>query len=219
MNKKLPALRHSNMLPVPRSIPKFLDDREIHSVITAAGEAWIEAKGCRRFESHRDYAQIQTLFQTGMRIGESCLLKWSDLDTVNHTITVPTLKKRKSELRLIQVLPELSTVLLQFRFEGSEHCNGDCRCKINSPFRFHPLRAMERIKRLMLSANIATEKAHPHIWRHTYAVRAVRAGMNPMVLSRILGHSSIQATMIYFHLTGIDVRPYLQQISTLRIDS
>lgn len=217
MNKKLPAVLNSSYLPVPRNIPKFLDDREIHGILTTAGESWIKSKGCRRFEFHRDYAQIQTLFQTGMRIGESTLLNWSDLDTVHHTITVTSLKKRKPELRLIQVLPELSTVLLQFRFEGQEHCFGNCRCKINFPFSIHPHRAMERIKKLMLSAGIANEKAHPHIWRHTYAVRAVRAGMNPMVLSRILGHSSIQTTMIYFHLVGVDVRPYLERISTLDV--
>jgi len=217
MNKKLPAIIRSDRLPVPRSIPKFLNDTEIHNVLNAAGEAWIKAKGCRRFEFHRDYAQIQTLFLTGMRIGETSLLQWSHLDTVNHTITVPTLKKRKPELRLIQVLPELSSILLQLRFEGTQHCSGHCRCMIDRPFRIHPHRAMERIKRLMLSANIAAEKSHPHSLRHSYALRAVKAGMNPLVLARILGHSSVQTTMLYFNLVGIDVRPYLERMAALNV--
>ncbi len=128
---------------------------------------------------------------------------------------VPTLKKRSPERRAVKILSELTTVLLQFRFDGQQHCLDECRCRNDQPFLIHPHRAMERIKRIMLAVGMESEKAHPHIWRHTYAVRAVRAGRNPFILARLLGHSPVQTTLAHFRLLGVAVRRYLERIGTL----
>lgn len=41
------------------------------------------------------------------------------------------------------------------------------------------------------------EKLHPHITRHTYATDCVKNGMDVTDLKEILGHSSLETTMIY----------------------
>jgi integrase len=68
----------------------------------------------------------------------------------------------------------------------------------------------------MQDAGIEAARAHPHVFRHTYAVRAVRAGMPPMMLARLLGHSSPTVTMVYYHLLGSDVRPFVERMKVLR---
>jgi integrase len=68
----------------------------------------------------------------------------------------------------------------------------------------------------MTDAGIEAARAHPHVFRHTYAVRAVRAGMPPMMLARLLGHSSPTVTMVYYHLLGSDVRPFVERMKVLR---
>lgn len=41
----------------------------------------------------------------------------------------------------------------------------------------------------------------PHVFRHTFATRAIEAGMQPQVLKTILGHSSLTMTMdLYSHV-------------------
>ena len=41
----------------------------------------------------------------------------------------------------------------------------------------------------------------PHVFRHTFATRAIEAGMSPQVLKVILGHSSLAMTMdLYSHV-------------------
>ena len=41
----------------------------------------------------------------------------------------------------------------------------------------------------------------PHIFRHTFATRAIESGMQPQVLKTILGHSSLAMTIdLYSHV-------------------
>ena len=41
----------------------------------------------------------------------------------------------------------------------------------------------------------------PHVFRHTFATRAIEAGMQPQVLKSILGHSNLAMTMdLYSHV-------------------
>lgn len=52
-----------------------------------------------------------------------------------------------------------------------------------------------------------------HSFRHTFASQCLRSGMNPKVLSVILGHSSIRVTMdIYTHVETEDLRRALSKV-------
>ncbi len=49
------------------------------------------------------------------------------------------------------------------------------------------------------------KKVTPHVFRHSYAVHRIRAGMDVRTLQKILGHASIKTTSIYLQLTQEDV--------------
>lgn len=57
-----------------------------------------------------------------------------------------------------------------------------------------------------------------HALRHTYATRAIEAGMQPKVLQKLLGHSSIKTTMDrYVHITTDSMDQAIKQFENNRV--
>lgn len=57
-----------------------------------------------------------------------------------------------------------------------------------------------------------------HALRHTYATRAIEAGMQPKVLQKLLGHGSIKTTMdIYVHVTTDSMDRAIKQFENNRV--
>ena len=51
-------------------------------------------------------------------------------------------------------------------------------------------------------APVLIEDLHPHTLRHSFATRAIEQGMEPKILQKLMGHSSIQVTLnLYVHVT------------------
>ena len=57
-----------------------------------------------------------------------------------------------------------------------------------------------------------------HALRHTYATRAIEAGMQPKVLQKLLGHASINTTMDrYVHVTDDSFEKAIEQFEQYTI--
>jgi integrase/recombinase XerD len=63
-----------------------------------------------------------------------------------------------------------------------------------------------QIKRYEERAGITGVRCSPHTFRHTFATSYLRNGGNVFSLQRILGHSSLETTMVYINLAQTDVQ-------------
>jgi len=54
-----------------------------------------------------------------------------------------------------------------------------------------------------------------HTLRHSYATHLLEAGVNPRLIQRSLGHTQLETTMVYLHLTHKGQEDAYARINTL----
>jgi len=59
------------------------------------------------------------------------------------------------------------------------------------------------VKRAALRAGV--DNAHPHKFRHTFAITFLRNGGTPLELQRLLGHEKLDTVLIYVQLASADL--------------
>lgn len=165
------------------------------------------------------YNLFAVMLRTGMRNGEIRGLKYTDIDRKKNVLHVQrTLKyienigyiedtpKTKTSKRDIPLTPDILKLLEeQWRFWDFEITIFDryLFCNENGE-PLHSDRIQTEINRTIRKIHAdgyEFERITPHVFRHTFATRAIEAGMPPQVLKTILGHSSLAMTMdLYSHV-------------------
>ena len=59
------------------------------------------------------------------------------------------------------------------------------------------------------------KRASIHTLRHSYATHLLEAGVNLRIIQKNLGHSNIETTMVYLHLTNKGMEDAYQIINSL----
>lgn len=151
---------------------------------------------------------------TGLRIGEICGLKWSDIDTDNCTISVCRTieriyiidgKKKHTELitnspktqnscREIPITKELLAMVKPLR----KVVNTDYYVLTNDEKPTEPRTYRNYYHKLMAKLNIPRLKYHG--LRHSFATRCIESNCDYKTVSVLLGHANITATLnLYVH--------------------
>lgn len=165
------------------------------------------------------YNFFAVMLRTGMRCGEMRGLKYSDIDKKKKVIHVQrTLKrvkgvgfvedtpKTKTSTRDIPVTEELLQLLeAQHKYWGFkvEKIDRYLFCNENGEA-LSEQRVQSEINQIVRTITEAGKEfphVTPHTFRHTFATRAIEAGMQPQTLKTIMGHSSLAMTMdLYSHV-------------------
>ena len=167
-----------------KRIPEYLEADEVNAIITAA-------------PSPKAKLLMLEQWRAGLRVSEALDLEVRDLslDTATPTLRVRSGKGGKS--RLVPVHPELHGAL------SSALAYGDIsQGKIVEA---HPTTAWRWVKTAVqraeeLGAIAPGKRVGTHTLRHSYARHLLVNGIPINYLSRWLGHSSIQTTLIYLEL-------------------
>lgn len=169
-------------------------------------------------------AGIYLCLATGLRLGEICALRWSDVDTENHmiyvrrtvqriaveneqtkTILLETPPKTLHSIRDIPIPEQVSELLKRYK-KDNIYVLGT-----NSPME-------PRTYQYKFSAYLATagiEKKNFHILRHTFATNCISNGADVKSVSEILGHSDVKITLNrYVHPSLNTKRNYLNNLVT-----
>ena len=157
---------------------------------------------------------IYISLSTGLRIGEICALKWSDINVTDgiltvdrtieriyiiegekkHTELVINTPKTKNSCREIPMNKELLGMLKPLK----KVVNDDYYILTNDERPTEPRTYRNYYKRLMEKLDIPKLKYHG--LRHSFATRCIEVGCDYKTVSVLLGHSNISTTLnLYVH--------------------
>lgn len=144
------------------------------------------------------------LVETGLRLGEALALDWEDLR--NNELSVTQTKTGKP--RMVPLTGRANQAL--------DVCEGE------HPGPFHaltPSKVHHAWNRAKEAAGFHDDpELVPHALRHTYASRLVQAGVDLVTVKTLLGHSNLQQTMRYAHMSPGQATGAAKALEKLRGD-
>ena len=155
----------------------------------------------------RDIAVIELLFATGMRISELCNLKPEDIDFDNKTILIygKGSKERILQIGNPDVLEALNLYRKTFQKEIKE-CGYFFVNRLQNKLSDQSVRYM--INHYVKLAGIE-QHLTPHMFRHSFATLLLEENVDIRYIQKILGHSSINTTEIYTHVSNVKQKDIL----------
>jgi len=180
----LPSIRHEKRLPIVLSKPEM---KRLIEFTTLA--------------KHR--VLLSLLYGCGLRCFEARQLKLSDIDFDRQTIHVRKGKNKKdryvplsqfliTEIQAYVKVDKPKTWLFNGKPEGRKGGDFDSRYSHRGIFWV--------IRQACIKAAI-TKPVNVHTLRHTFATHLLEDGLDIVTIKDILGHESIQTTMIYLHVS------------------
>lgn len=164
---------------------------------------------------------------SGLRLGEICGMRWSDISYPDRTLivnrTVLRLKnglrtqltvqtpKTEASLRTIPLTAEILSFLAKLRNNAPEDAF------ILTGRRMQPMEPRTLQYRFQAALKSNGLKRHTfHALRHTFATRAIERGIDAKTVSELLGHSNVSITLqLYVHPTMLHKRKSVEVVSSI----
>jgi integrase/recombinase XerD len=148
----------------------------------------------------REKAVLLLMVDTGMRRAETTALNWGDVDIDTGLIQVKNGKGGKA--RSVVIGATTRRALLAYR--RTQTTTGDKAAVIQTDEgqRFAGEGLYQLFKRFSKRAGV---KFTPHALRRTFTILSLRAGMSPLHLQNLLGHSSLDMVQWYAQMIDDDL--------------
>jgi len=179
--------------PTEKRLPAVLSREEVNGILS-------------KVATFHNLVFLSTIYSCGLRLQEGLFLQVSDIDGKRKLIHVHRGKGAKD--RYVP-LPDTTYALL--RRYWLTHRNPRLifpalgrGCNLG-PTSLVPM-AIDSVQGAFREAKIAAairkRRVSIHTLRHSYATHLLEAGVNIRAIQRYLGHSQLETTMIYLHLTS-----------------
>lgn len=179
---------------VPKHLPKVLDPKE-------ASAAMDNAKSIDELHLVRDTAMLELLYATGMRVSELTGIDLHDIDSSRQTIRV--LGKGNKE-RIVPFGDAANTALNAWLARREELAKDPDALFVGTRGKRIDQRQVRRVVE-------AAGEVSPHALRHSTATHLLEGGADLRVVQELLGHSSLQTTQVYTHVTSERLKKVFNQ--------
>lgn len=192
---------------VKKRLPDFLAHDEINDLLDLIGKR-------EDALARRDQALFEMMFASGLRASETISLKLTDIDLERRLLRVIG-KGDKERIvpfstiareALVEYLKKERPLLLAKRKDSQSEKEKEDHVFLNNRGQKMTLRGLEYIVTAAARKAGYTMHLHPHMLRHSFATELLTNGVDLRIIQELMGHSSINTTSIYTHVTYEDLR-------------
>jgi len=195
-------------IPPESKLPVVLSVEEVRRILTQVRRP--KYKVC-----------LTTIYSCGLRLREGVTLETKDIDGERKQLQI---RKAKGGKDRYVPLPERTLEMLREFWSAHRHPRYVFPTK--TPLGILPSTAQKticpsgvrRAFQAALQESGIQKHATVHTLRHSYATHLLEAGVNLRVIQSYLGHSSIQSTLVYTHLTQKAQSPAVEAINAILND-
>jgi len=173
-----------------RKLPFIPTETEIDQLIA----------GCNR----RMATFLQLLKETGMRCGEACQLKWTDIDPVNNSVRITP--EKGSNARILKISNKLVGMLTALP-KHSAWVFGVNTDVMRKSFQRQRIRIAAKLR------NPRLRQISFHTLRHWKATMEYHKTRDILHVMQMLGHRNIQNTLIYTQLVDFKDDEYVARVA------
>jgi integrase/recombinase XerC len=191
-----------------RNLPEILD---IESAASTLESLLFRANEEGTPQSLRDWAIVETLYGSGIRVSELVGLDVGDVDQNRNTLRV--IGKGDKE-RVVPIGTPALNAINKWLKEGRvalQNENSDNALFIGSRGKRIDQRVVREIVYEAVQSLGNNKKLGPHALRHSAATHLLEGGADLRTVQEILGHSSLATTQIYTHVTQDRIKKAYEQ--------
>ena len=184
-----------------KTLPKFLYSEEI--------EILFDSINTNTLLGVRDYALLEFMYGTGVRVSELCSIKENDIDYINKQVIVLGTGNKERYLPLHDLIIEslqnyTSYARLELQVKNKKEISQNLFLN-NHGGPLTPRGVRDILNRLVLNAS-ESYKIGPHMIRHSFATHLLNNGADLITVQELLGHSNLSTTQIYTHISKEQLR-------------
>jgi integrase/recombinase XerC len=191
-----------------RNLPEILD---IESAASALDFLSFRANEEGTPQSLRDWAIVETLYGSGIRVSELVGLDVGDVDQNRNTLRV--IGKGDKE-RVVPIGTPALNAINKWLKEGRvalQNDNSENALFVGSRGKRIDQRVVREIVYEAVQSLGNNKKLGPHALRHSAATHLLEGGADLRTVQEILGHSSLATTQIYTHVTQDRIKKAYEQ--------
>ena len=188
------------------TLPNVLTQEQAESLMRIAA-----ADGDDCAETLCDWAMLELLYASGLRVSEMCGLNTTDLDSRRLVATVVGKGNRQRSVPYgIPAARAIEQWLRVGRPQWVGSASGAAVFLGPRGGRVNPRRVRERLRQLIVLVPEAPGIA-PHGLRHSAATHMLEGGADLRTVQEMLGHASLATTQVYTHVTAERLRKSYEQ--------
>lgn len=199
-HRKNPAL-NVKAPKTKRKLPKPVDVDQLGHLLNQYRELAAQEKGTEKQQAiaSRNYAILELLYGSGMRLAELCSLT---VDCINLRESSVSVTGKGSKQRFLPLGSKaLSAIQAWLKLRGALMGDTEQRAlflaKTGAPISHRSIQQLVNRAGAKLPNQ---ENLHPHKLRHSYASHILESSQDLRAVQELLGHASISTTQVYTHI-------------------